>query len=111
RYANGRQETVLCLNIKNNRAIQSWVRRFEDQAWRNVYVSCWFMGGLFLLICAFWIWRGRLRKAKEIISGATIVEPEALQKLLEKQKIASPFHIGGVSLRLNTEPQHLMVCG
>ena len=111
RYANGRQETVLCLNIRNNRAIQSWVKQFEDQAWRNVYVSCWFMGGLFLLICAFWIWRGRLRKAKEIISGATIIEPETLQKLLEKQKIASPFHIGGVSLRLNTEPQHLMVCG
>ena len=110
-YANGGQETVLCLSIKNNKAIQLWVKRFEDQAWYNLYLSFWFMGGLFLLICGFWIWRGKVRKAKEIISGATIVEPKALQKLLQKQMIASPFHVGGVNLRLNTEPQHLMVCG
>lgn len=74
-------------------------------------LSCWFMGGLFLLICAFWIWRGRVRKAKEIISGATIVKPEALQKILKKQKIASPFKIAGINMRLNSEPQHLMICG
>lgn len=111
RYANGQEEAVLCKAIKNNKTIQLWVKSFEDKAWHNMYLSCWFMSGLFLLICAFWVWRGKVRKAKEIISGATIVEPATLQKLLKKQEIASPFQIGSVSLRLNSEPQHLMICG
>lgn len=111
RYANGREEIVQCLAIKNNKTIQLWAKAFEAQAWRNMYLSLWFMGGLFLLICAFWIWRGNIRNAKEIISGSTIVDSPALQKLLKKQRIASPFKIGGVNLRLNTETQHIMICG
>lgn len=111
RYANGMKETVLCLSIKNNRSIQLWVKEFEKQAWYNLVLTCWFMGILFSLICAFWIWRGRLRKAKEILSGATILEPAALKKILKKQKIASPFQIAGINMRLNSEPQHLLICG
>lgn len=110
-YENGKEEAVLCLSIKNNKAIQLWVKQFEVQAWRNLYLSFWFMGGLFLTICAFWLWRGNIKKAKEVISGSEIVEPALLQKHLKSQNIASAFTIGGVNLRANSETQHVMVCG
>jgi len=110
-YENGHEETVLCLALKNNPIIQAWVETFEAQAWHNAYLSCWLMGGLFLLICIFWRWRGNVKKFKEILSGSRIVEPAELQKVLEKQKIASSFKIGPVSLRLNTETQHMLICG
>lgn len=111
RYPNGREEIVQCLSIKTHKIIQLWVKDFAHRAWHNLYLSFWFMGGMFLLICGFWFWRGKLRKAKEILSGSTLAESSALQKLLKKQNLASPFNLGGVNLRLNTETQHIMICG
>ncbi len=111
RYENGKEETVSCLVIKNNKAIQLWVKSFENQTFKNLWFALWFMGGFFLLICAFWVWRGNVRRAKEVVSGSEIVEPAILQRLLKNQNIASPFTVGEVSLRLNAETQHMMVCG
>lgn len=108
---NGNEYLVRSIDIKRNKAIQLWVKSFEDQMLNNFWFSLWFMGGFFLLICAFWTWRGNLKKAKEIVSGSEIVEPAVLQRLLRNQNIASPFTIGDVSLRLNAETQHMMVCG
>ncbi len=109
RYENGHEEIVPCLTIKNNRTIQLWVKAFEDQAWHNAYLSLWFMGGTFLLICGFWIWRGRAKKAKEILSGLEVVNPKILKKMMKED--ASLFHVGGIPLRKDSETQHLLVCG
>jgi len=111
RYENGKEHLVRSINIKRNKAIQYWIKSFESQMLKNFWLSLWFMGGFFLMICAFWTWRGNVKKAKEIVSGSEIVEPEVLQCLLKDQSIASPFTIGDVSLRLNAETQHMMVCG
>lgn len=109
RYADGRQETVPCLVLKNNKTIQGWVKAFEAQAWHNAYLSLWFMGGTFILLCGFWIWRGRIKKTKKVLSGTKVVTPKILKKMLKKE--ASPFQIGGIPLRKDTETQHLLVCG
>lgn len=109
RFTNGQEEAILCLYIKNNRSIQLWVKEFEKRAWRNAIWSCWFMGGLFILICGFWIWRGKAKQAKKILSGLTIVSPKKLKKMLKKE--SSQFHIGGIPLRKDTETQHLLICG
>jgi type IV conjugative transfer system coupling protein TraD len=111
RYENGREETVQCVAIKRNKVIQQWVKSLEDQILKNFWLSLWFMSALFLTICAFWVWRGHVKKAKEIVSGSEIVESAVLQKQLKRQNIASSFTIGGVSLRANSETQHMMVCG
>jgi type IV conjugative transfer system coupling protein TraD len=109
RYANGWEEAILCLHIKNNKSIQLWVKEFEKRAWHNAILSCWFMSGLFILICGFWIWRGKVKQIKKILSGLTIVPPKTLKKMLKKDK--SQFHIGGIPLRKDCETQHLLVCG
>lgn len=112
RYGNNKEYfQVRSIDIQRNKAIQLWVKSFEDQMLKNFWLSLWFMGGFFLFVCAFWTWRGNIKKSKEIISGSEIVEPAVLQRLLKNQSIASPFTIGDVSLRLNTETQHMMVCG
>lgn len=111
RYENGKEHLVRSIDIKRNKAIQFWIKSFESQMLKNCWLSLWFMGGFFLTICAFWTWRGNVRRAKEIVSGSEIVEPEVLQRLLKNQNIASPFIIGDVNLRLNSETQHMMVCG
>lgn len=111
RYENGKEHLVRSIDIKRNKAIQFWIKSFESQMLKNCLLSLWFMGGFFLLICVFWTWRGNVRRAKEIVSGSEIVDPEVLQRLLKNQNIASPFTIGEVSLRLNSETQHMMVCG
>jgi type IV conjugative transfer system coupling protein TraD len=111
RYENGQEEVVQCLAIKNNRAIQLWVQSFQAQALKNAWNAVWFMGALFLAICVFWVWRGSVKKAKEVVSGSEIVAPATLQKILKSQNIASSFSVGGVTLRENSETQHMMVCG
>lgn len=111
RYENGKEHLVRSIDIKRNKAIQFWIKSFESQMLKNFWLSLWFMGGFFLIICAFWTWRGNVRRAKEVVSGSEIVEPAVLQRLLKDQNIASPFTVGDVSLRLNAETQHIMVCG
>jgi len=111
RYENGKEEIFQCRAIQRNKAIQLWVRSFEHQTIKNAWLTLWFTGGLFLSICAFWVWRGNIKKAKEVVSGSEIVEATTLQKLLKSQNIASSFTIGGVSLRADSETQHMMVCG
>jgi type IV conjugative transfer system coupling protein TraD len=85
------------------------VKAFEEQANQNAILSLWFMGGMFVLIFGFWVWVGKAKKAKKILSGLKIVEPEALKKMVKGD--ASPFHIGGIPLRKGSETQHLLVCG
>ena len=109
RYEDGQEETLPCLAIKNNKTIQAWVKVFEDQAWHNAWLSLWFMGGTFLLVSGFWIWRGRAKKSKQILSGLEVVTPKILKKILKED--ASLFHIGGIPLRKDSETQHLLVCG
>lgn len=111
RLENGKEQRFQCLTIKRNKAIQYWVKEFEARAFKDAWLSLWFMGGLFVIICAFWVWRGKIKGTKEILSGTEIVEAEVLQKQLEKQDIASSFTIGGIPLRKNSETQHMMVCG
>lgn len=109
RYPNGLEQEVRCIDIKSNKTLQLWGADFEKRIVRNAWDSLWIMGGIFILINGFWVWRGRVKQAKKILSGLTVVTPKALKKLLKGD--ASPFQVGGMPLRKDTETQHLLICG
>jgi type IV conjugative transfer system coupling protein TraD len=101
-FENGTKGVVYTKAILHDLWHQNLVQRIEHQLIDNAWLALWWMAGMFLLICGTWVWRGRANK---------LMESKALQKFLEKEKIASSFKIGGVSLRLNSETQHLLFCG
>lgn len=109
RYPNGQEQEVRCIDIKGNKVLQFWVRDFEKRIVHNAWASLWLMGGVFILINGFWVWRGRVKQTKKILSGLTVVSPKVLKKLLKGD--SSPLVVGGMPLRKDTETQHLLVCG
>jgi type IV conjugative transfer system coupling protein TraD len=110
-YDNGKQGTVRSIDIVTNRWHRWLVQDINNQLVKNAWLTLWVMVSFFLIVCTGWAWRGKAKKAKEILSGNEIIKPKLLQKLLRRQKIASPLKLGNVSLRLNSETQHLMLCG
>lgn len=110
-FRDGRKEPVYSISIVNHPWHRWLIQDINKQLTKNAWLSLWVMVAFFLLVCGGWAWRGKAKRAKEILSGAEIVSPIVLQKLLKRQKIASTFKLGNVSLRLNSETQHLMFCG
>lgn len=109
RYAKGQEYVVRSLDLKQNEALQIWAKDFERRMQHNAWLSLWFMIGFFFLICTSWIWRGKIKKEKEIKSGNRIVEPKELKKLIKGE--LSPIHIRGINLRKNSETQHFIISG
>lgn len=110
-YDNGKQGTVRSIDIVTNRWHRWLVQDINSQLVKNAWLTLWVMVAFFMIVCTGWTWRGKAKKAKEILSGNEIVKPNILQKLLRRQNIDSPLKLGNVSLRLNSETQHLMFCG
>lgn len=110
-YPDGSRGIVRSLDIVNDAWSQQLVGKVNAQLAHNAELSLWGMLLLFVMACGGWVWRGKHTKKKKILSGPEIVEPKVLQRLLEQRKIASRFKLGGVSLRLNSEGQHLLFCG
>jgi len=99
------------IDIINDPWHQQLIQDINKQLIKNAWLALWSMMAFFLMVCAGLMWRGKVNRTKEILSGTEIVKPETLQKLLKSQKIVSSFHLGNVSMRLNSETQHLMFCG
>ena len=110
-FGDGKKGTVRSIDIVKNRWHRWLVQDINNQLVKNAWLTLWVMVSFFLIVCTGWAWRGKAKKAKEILSGNEIIKPKLLQKLLRRQKIASPLKLGNVSLRLNSETQHLMLCG
>lgn len=110
-YQNGRKGIVRTLDIVNDPWHRELAAKVENQLISNAMTTLWCMLGFLLLACAGWVWRGSRIKVKKILSGARVVTPKELQKILNRKKLSSPFKLAGVSLRLNSETQHLLLCG
>jgi type IV conjugative transfer system coupling protein TraD len=108
-FADGRKQRAYSLDILNDPWHQLLVKNIHSRLVDNAFLALLCMGGMFLVISGFWVWRGRAKKAKEILSGLKVVKPHVLKKMLKSD--ASTFHIAGIPLRKDSETQHLLVCG
>lgn len=110
-YQDGSKGIVRTLDIVNDPWHRELADKVENQLISNAITTLWSMFGFFLLACGGWVWRGSRIKVKKILSGTHVVAPKELQKILDKKQLASPFKLGDVSLRVNSETQHLLFCG
>lgn len=110
-YQDGSKGVVRTLDIVNDPWHRELANKAENQLINNAVITLWSMLGFFLLACGAWVWRGSRIKVKKILSGTHLVAPKELQGVLDKKKLSSSLKLGGVSLRLNSETQHLLFCG
>ena len=110
-YRDGSKGIVRTLDIVNDPWHRELADKVENQLFSNAMTTLWSMLGFFLLACAGWAWRGSRIKVKKILSGTQVVTPKELQKVLDKKRLASSFKLGGVNLRVNSETQHMLLCG
>ena len=107
----GKKSIVRSVDVYRHPGLQKMAQKVTAQAWFNARISLVFMGFFFALMCAFWIWRGRVRADKDILSGTEIVAPETLKRLIQKQGQASELTLAGVPLLKGKEVQHLLIAG
>lgn len=63
------------------------------------------------LLSWFWTQRGKDKQQTKILSGASLVKPEQLAKLLSNAKLSSNIKIASVPYVLHSETEHTLIVG
>jgi type IV conjugative transfer system coupling protein TraD len=110
-FGDGRQQKVRSLNIVNDPWHRQLAADMSVQLWLNFWFSLLAMVATFCSICGFWVWRGKARKDKEILSGTKEIPGQKLAKLVRRHGVASDLTLAGVPLIKNSEVQHILIIG
>lgn len=108
---NGTVKQARAIDVIQSPGVVHQVTIVQQMLWNSFIQMLGVMIGTLLFFVGFWIWRGKSRKAKEILSGTHIVSPNQLKSLIRKNREASPFNLAGVPLIKNKELQHLLIVG
>jgi type IV conjugative transfer system coupling protein TraD len=107
----GNFKKVRAIDVIQSAGVLHQVTGVKQMLWKCFIQMLGVMGGTLLFFIGFWIWRGKSRKAKEILSGTHIVSPNQLKRLIRRRGETSPFNLAGVPLIKNKELQHLLIVG
>ncbi len=109
--SNGRIKEVRSIDITHNPGVLYQIHGIKQMLWEIVHHTLMFMGGILFFFIIFWIWRGKSRQDREILSGTHMVSSRTLKKLIKKNREASSFELAGVPLIKNKELQHMLIVG
>jgi type IV conjugative transfer system coupling protein TraD len=110
-FKNGSERIVGSLDIATDPWHQLLSKRVYANFMESVQKSLWYMGGLFVLFCGLWVWRGKSKVQKEVLSGTIEVTPQVLTNLIQSKGKASDLMLAGIPLINNSETQHMLILG
>lgn len=110
-YEDGRTQRVRSVDILNDPWIKRQIDVIRDKVLRNVLLSIVMFLVTFLGFTGFWIWRGQVKKKKEILSGTIEVPQKKLVSLLKKKNVASDIELDGIPLLKDSETKHILLVG
>jgi type IV conjugative transfer system coupling protein TraD len=109
--SHGHGQKVKCIKILYDFRINKQIDDIKNITYRHWIHSLLVMVCSFVLFIIFWIWRGKLRGEKDILSGTQVVHASILKRLIIRNNEASEFTLGDVPLIHNKECQHLLIVG
>lgn len=87
------------------------VRLTQRTFWAAFRSASYGIIGLSFFLFAFFTWRGFVKSGGQYLRGAKIISSKRLKGLLILKRDASPFSIGEVPLKKNSEMQHIILLG
>lgn len=110
-YEDGRKQEVRSVDILNDQWMKYQIKIISDKVLGNLIFSVVLFFAIFLGFTGFWVWRGQVKKKKEILSGTTEVSQKQLVSLLKKKNEASDIELDGVPLIKDSETKHILLVG
>lgn len=110
-YEDGHKKKVRSVDLLANPWMKKQVAGWERSLIHNLLL----MGGFFILtflsMLGFWVWRGKAKAEKEILSGTIEVPQRELAQLIKRRKVASAFKLGDLPLLKDSETKHTLFSG
>lgn len=110
-FENGRTQVVRSVDLLNNPWVKQRMAVIKWTAFHDLVQAMWVLILSFVLFTWFWIWQGRARAKKEILSGTEVVSARALKRQICNKGEASDLKLAGVPLLKNKELQHMLIVG
>lgn len=110
-YSTGKKQRVRSVDILRNKWMVHQINAIRNMLLDNALSGLFVFIGIFVTMIGFWIWRGRAKSEKDIISGTQVVDGKILKGLVKKNNEASDLSLAGVPLIKNKELQHLLIVG
>jgi type IV conjugative transfer system coupling protein TraD len=110
-YEDGKKQKVRSIDILRDPWMKNQMGDVEDMLIINLILSFLLFLATFVGFISFWIWRGKARMRKEILSGSQEVPLNKLIRMIKKDKMDSDLMLGDLPLIKGSEIKHILFAG
>lgn len=110
-HEDGSQQRVRSVDILDHPWMQKQITLIGNKFHNTLLMTGLFFIFTFLSMLGFWVWRGKAKAEKEILSGTLEVPQKELIKLIQRRNAASPFKLGDLPLLKDSETKHILLDG
>ncbi|WP_032114046.1 type IV conjugative transfer system coupling protein TraD [Candidatus Paracaedibacter symbiosus] len=110
-YEDGKKQKVRSVDILNDRWMKDQIGYIEDMLIYNFFLSAIVFLTTFLGFMGFWVWRGKARMKKEILSGSREASMNDVIKIMRQKNKISDIYLDKMPLLKDSETKHILLVG
>ena len=110
-YEDGRRRKVRSVDILNDPWMNQQMSHIQEMLIYNLFLSLMVFLSTFLGFIGFWIWRGKSRMKKEILSGSKEASMNDVIAIMRKRKKVSDIYLDQIPLLKDSETKHILLVG
>ena len=110
-YEDGKKQKVRSVDILKDQWIKEQMNQIEDILVYNCFLSIIVFLATFLSFMGFWIWRGKARMKKEILSGSREASMNDVITIMRQKKKLSDLYLDKMPLVKDSETKHVLLVG
>lgn len=110
-YEDGKKQKVRSIDVLNDPWMKNQIGYVEDMLITNFFLSLLVFLSTFLSFIGFWIWRGKARMKKEILSGSREASMHDVITIMRQKKKVSDLYLDKMPLLKDSETKHILLVG
>ncbi|WP_032113986.1 type IV conjugative transfer system coupling protein TraD [Candidatus Paracaedibacter symbiosus] len=110
-YEDGKKQKVRSVDILNDRWMKDQIDHIEDMLIYNFFLSAIVFLTTFLGFMGLWVWRGKARMKKEILSGSREASMNDVIKIMRQKNKISDIYLDKMPLLKDSETKHILLVG
>lgn len=110
-YEDGKRQKVRSIDVLNDPWMKNQIGYVEDMLIYNLFLSFLLFLGTFVVFIIFWVWRGKARMKKEILSGSREASMFDVIKIMRQKNKLSDLYLDKMPLLKDSETKHILLVG
>jgi type IV conjugative transfer system coupling protein TraD len=110
-YEDGKKQKVRSIDVLRDPWMKNQIGYVEDMLITNFLLSFIVFLIMFLSFIGFWVWRGKARMKKEILSGSREASMFDVIKIMRQKNKVSDIYLDKMPLLKDSETKHILLVG